>query len=111
MTDVMRMIDRVPVVAMLDQSTYLGEISKVGFDYLALDKAGNVWIMGGYTEDCEGGVFTNVDGAYLGAETGGEPGILMPAHFTMDTPRWYIGTSGPDEDRSEGEPVEVGITT
>ena len=111
MTDVMRMIDGVPVVAMLDQSTDSGEISQVGFDYLALDKLGNVWIMGGYTEDYEGGVFTNVDVAYLGQESGGEPGILMPAHVTMDTPRWYIGTSGPDEDPSEGEPVEVGITT
>ena len=111
MTDVMRMIDGVPVVAMLDQSTDSGEISQVGFDYLALDKEGNVWIMGGYTEDYEGGVYTNVDVAYLGAETGGEPGILMPALVTMDTPRWFIGTSGPDEEPSEGEPVEVGITT
>ena len=51
MTDVMRIINGVPAVAMLDQSTDAGEISQVGFDYLALDKAGNLWMMGGYTED------------------------------------------------------------
>ena len=111
MTDVMRVIDGVPVVAMLDQSTDSGEISQVGFDYLALDKDGNLWIMGGYTEDFEGGVFTNIENAWLGAETGGAPGILMPAVVTMDTPRWYIGTPGPEEDPSVAEPVSVGITT
>lgn len=83
----------------------------MGFDYFALDKDGNVWIMGGYTEDYEGGVYTNVENAWLGTATGGEPGILMPAVVTMDTPRWYIGAAGPDEDPSVAEPVAVGITT
>lgn len=109
MTDVMRIIDGVPVVAMLDQSTDSGEISQVGFDYLALDKDGNVWIMGGYTEEYEGGAFTNVELAWLGTASGGEPGILMPSVVTMDTPRWYIGTSGPDEDPSAAEPVAIGL--
>jgi hypothetical protein len=111
MTDVVRTIDGVLAVAMLDQSTDSADISQVGFDYLALDKDGNVWIMGGYTEEFEGGVFTNVENAFLGAATGGAPGILMPAHVTMDTPRWYIGTPGPEESPSVAEPVEVGITT
>ena len=111
MTDVTRVIDGVPTVAMLDQSTDSAEISQVGFDYLALDKDGNVWIMGGYTEEFEGGVFTNVENAFLGTETGGDPGILMPANVTMETPRWYIGTPGPEESPSVAEPVEVGITT
>ena len=110
MTDVIRTIDGVVAVAMLDQSTDSAEIAQVGFDYLALDKDGNVWILGGYTEEFEGGVFTNVENAFLGTETGGAPGILMPAHVTTDTPRWYIGTPGPEEEPSVAEPVEVGIT-
>ena len=108
-TDVYRTIEGVPCVAMLDQSTDNGEISQVGFDYLAVDTDGNVWIMGGYTEEFEGGAFTNVEGAYLGTATGGKRGILTPAIVTMDTPRWMIGTPGPDEDASVGEPVEIGI--
>lgn len=111
MTDVVRMIDGVPVVAMLDQSTDSGEIAQVGFDYMALDKDGNVWILGGYTEDYEGGEFTDVENAWLGSATGGSPGILMPAVVTMETPRWYIGTPGPDEEPSVAEPVAVGIST
>ena len=108
-TDVYRMIEGVPCVAMLDQSTDNGEIAQVGFDYLAVDKDGNVWIMGGYTEEFEGGQFTNVEDAYLGTEAGGQLGILTPAVVTMDTPRWMIGTPGEEEDPSVGEPVEIGI--
>ena len=109
-TDVVRTIDGVPVVAMLDQSTDSGEISQVGFDWFGLDKDGNVWILGGYTEDFEGGEFTNAEDAWLGAETGGSPGVLMPAMVNADTPRWFIGATEEGSLGSLGEPVEVGIT-
>ena len=107
MTDVVRIIDGVPAIAMLDQSEDSGEIAQVGFDYLAIDKDGNVWILGGYTAEYESGEFTNVEGAYLGESAGGQVGILHPAVVTMDTPRWIIGTPGPDEAASVGEPVAI----
>ena len=110
MTDVVREIDGVRVVAMLDQSTDSGEISQVGFDYFALDQDGNVWILGGYTEDFAGGEFVNVEDAWLGAETGGRPGVLVPGRVRADTPRWFIGAVEEDELGSVGEPVEVGIS-
>lgn len=108
MTDVIRIIDGVPTIAMLDESTDSGEVSQVGMDYLALDKDGNVWILGGYTEEYEGGAFTNIDSAYLGAGGGAEHGILSPAHVDMGTLRWFIGKA-PDEAASIGQPVRVGI--
>lgn len=107
MTDVIRIIDGVPTIAMLDESTDSSEVSQVGMDYLALDKDGNVWILGGYTEEFEGGQFTNAEDAWLGAEFA-TPGILAPATVTADTPRWFIGAA-PEEKASVGEPVEVGI--
>jgi hypothetical protein len=120
MTDVIRVIDGVPCLAMLDESTDSGEISQVGFDYFALDKDGNVWLMGGYAEDFEGGEFTNPESAWLGMSGGvhklhqssrgpqrtSVTGILIPRVVTMDTPRWYISTSG-DEDPSGAEPFSV----
>lgn len=111
MTDVIRVIDGVPAVAMLDQSRDSGEISQVGFDYFALDKENNVWFMGAYTENYEGGEYTDVDNVWLGKASGGDPGILMPGVVTLETPRWYIGTPGPDEDPSVAEPVSVDIDT
>jgi hypothetical protein len=120
MTDVIRIIDGVPCIAMLDHSTESGEISQVGFDYLALDKKGNVWLMGGYAEEFEAGEFTTPETAWLGMGGGVHPlhqrstepqrtsitGILIPGLVTMDTPRWYISTSG-DEAPSGAEPYAI----
>jgi hypothetical protein len=107
MTDVIRVIDGVPTIAMLDESTDSSEVSQVGMDYLALDKDGNVWILGGYTEEYEGGQYTNTESAWLGAAEA-SPGILSPGAVTMKTPRWFIGAA-PEEKASVGEPVRVGI--
>lgn len=110
MTDVIRVIDGVPAIAMLDEQTDSGEVSQVGMDYLALDKDGNVWIVGGYTEEYEGGEYTNTESAWLGQANGQMVGILAPAEVTMDTPAWCIGAA-PDEKPTIGLPVEVGATT
>lgn len=108
MTDVIRVIDGVPTIAMLDESTDSGEVSQVGMDYLALDRAGNVWILGGYTEEFEGGQYTNTESAWLGSGEGQMVGILAPAEVTAETPAWCIGAA-PDEAASVGEPVEIGV--
>ncbi len=109
MTDVVRMIEGVPAIAMLDESTDAGEIAQRSIDYLALDKDGNVWILGGYTEDYEGGEYTNTDTVWLGTIDDGQPGILMPATVEANTPKWFIGAA-PGEDASVGEPVELDIS-
>jgi hypothetical protein len=108
MTDVIRVIDGVPTIAMLDESTDSRDVAQRGMDYLALDKAGNVWILGGYTENYQGGVFTNADSAFLGVGAGQSIGILAPGRVTMKTRRWFIGAP-PDETASVGQPVAVGI--
>lgn len=109
MTDVIRIIDGVPTIAMLDEQTDSSEISQLSIDYMALDEDGNVWILGGYTEDFQGGQYTNLDTAYLGQASGASRGILVPAMVDANTPRWYIGAA-PDERASVGEPVEIGVT-
>lgn len=108
-TDVVRIIDGVPAIAMLDQSTDSGEISQQGMDYLALDRDGNVWILGGYTEEYEGGQYTNAETAFLGNGVDAEVGILSPGTVDADTPRWFIAQA-PDESASVGQPVSVGTT-
>ena len=107
MTDVIRTIDGVPTIAMLDESTDSGEISQRSIDYMALDKDGNVWILGGYTEDYQGGAYTNTDSAWLSSGADGQMGILSPARVDMTTPRWAIGDL--HEQPSVGQPVQVGV--
>jgi hypothetical protein len=108
MTDVIRVIEGVPTVAMLDESTDSGEVSQVGMDYLALDKDGNVWILGGYTEDYEGGEYTNTEDHWLGTANGTTIGVLSPKVVTMSTPTWCVGGSD-EEDPAVGSPKRVGI--
>ena len=107
MTDVVRVIDGVTTIAMLDESTDSGEVSQVGMDYMALDKDGNVWILGGYTEEFEGGAFTNAESAWLGRTGGGRVGVLSPARVDATTTRWFINAA-PDEKPSVGQPIRVG---
>ena len=107
-TDVIREINGVPTVAMLGESTDSGEISQTGMDYMALDKDGNVWILGGYDEDFEGGEYTNIDVSWLGAGEGQLVGILSPRDVTLTTPGWFIGAA-PEEAGSIGQPVQVGV--
>jgi hypothetical protein len=107
MTDVVRMIDGVPAIAMLDQDTDAGQLAQVSIDYFGLDKDGNVWLLGGYTEDWSGGVYVNTEDAWLGAERGAELGILMPGNPDRSTPRWFIGRP-PDSNGSAAEVVETG---
>lgn len=106
-TDVIRVINGVPTIAMLDESTDSGEVSQVGMDYLALDRDGNVWILGGYTEEYEGGAYTNSEDAFLGTADGRTVGILVPAEVTINTPVWCIGQAV-DEAGSVAQVVEVG---
>ena len=109
MTDVVRVIDGVTVVAMLDQSSDSGEIAQVGFDWFALDRDGNVWLLGGYTESYVGGVYTNAEDAWLGAATGGNAGVLLPGHIDRTTPRWFIAATEKGSAGSVAEPAEVGV--
>jgi hypothetical protein len=109
MTDVIREIDGVPTIAMVDQDTDAGEIAQVSIDYFALDKDGNVWLMGAYTEEYSGGEYTNTADAWLGAAEGYEPGILMPAAPDDSTPSWVI-TLEEEREGTAGEVVETGAS-
>ena len=108
MTDVIRVIDGVPAIAMLDEDIDSGELAQVAVDYFALDKDGNVWLVGGYTEEYSGGEFTNTADAWLGSGGGVRLGVLMPSEPTPETQPWLI-TGEPDgEGGKAAEVVETG---
>ena len=109
MTDVVREIDGVPALAMVDQDTDAGELAQVSIDYFALDEDGNVWLMGSYTEDYSAGEFTDLEDAWLGAGEENEPGILMPADPTTSTPPWVI-TVEEERGGTAAEVVETGAS-
>jgi hypothetical protein len=93
-TDVIREIDGVKSVALLDEDIDSGQTVQMSIDYMALDNQDNVWLMGSYTEEYEGGQFVASTDAGLGAQSRSEPGILVPADATLSTPRWFSGRFG-----------------
>ena len=89
-TDVIRMIKGVPTVIVYDHSVGAGQVVQKSLDYFAQDKDGNLWMMGVATEQYEDGRFVAVDEAWMSGVDGAEPGILMPANPTAETPAWSI---------------------
>src|ERR1700730_3231917 len=81
-TDIGRRIDGVTAVAVLDQDIDAGQISQESIDWRAVDKWGNVWSVGSYTEEYEGGRFSIRRDAWLAGIDGGKAGIMMPANPT-----------------------------
>ncbi len=95
-TDVIREIDGVQTVLVLDHQLGAGQIVQKSVDYFAQDGAGNVWTMGGVTEEYEAGRFVAIDEAWLDGQDGAEGGILMPADPATTEP-WTIAQP-PEED-------------
>jgi hypothetical protein len=106
-TDVVKRVDGVAAVAVIDQDIDAGQITQQSLDWWALDKLGNVWTVGGYTEEYEGGRFSTIRDAWLGGLKGAKPGILMPANPTTQTPPWTIAQP-PGRDPDAAQVVQTG---
>ncbi len=110
MTDVIREIDGVPTIAMVDQDTDSGEIA-AGVDRLlrASTQDGNVWLMGGYTRSTPVASTPTWPTPGSGTRDGFEPGILMPAEPDDSTPPWVI-TLEEEREGTAAEVVETGAS-
>jgi hypothetical protein len=88
-TDVIKVIDGVRSVAVLDQDLDGGQITEQAIDFLSIDARGTVWYRGSYTESYEGGRFLNALDGWLSGRQGAKAGIFMPAHPRVGTPSYY----------------------
>lgn len=106
-TDVVRVIDGVKAVLVLDHQLGGGEIVQKSVDYFAQDSEGNIWTMGGVSEVYEGGKLVELEEAWLSGGKGAKGGILMPADPTKDTPPWTIALPpGEDADAAQFERIQ-----
>lgn len=107
-TDVYREISGVRAVALLDHEIDAGQVTQISVDYMAEDKAGNVWLLGGYTEQYEGGEFVAGIDPWMHGVNGAEAGILVQADPEAGTPEYSVAK--PDKEEDEVATVmEVGI--
>lgn len=89
-TDVVRVIDGVKTLLVYDFEMGTGQVTQRSLDYVAQDKSGNLWIMGGATESWEAGRFVEVSEVWMSGVDGAKAGILMPADPTASSPAWVI---------------------
>jgi hypothetical protein len=108
-TNVSREVEGVQTVAVLDQDSDGGQLVQQSLDYLAQDEQGNVWLLGSYTEEYEGGQFVNATDAWLTGVDGAKPGILMQADPRTGTPPYFVEQPpGGDEEEGVAQVVETG---
>jgi hypothetical protein len=106
-TDIVKRVDGVLTVAVLDQDIDAGQVAEQALDYFAQDKHGNVWYLGSYTESYEGGQFVNATDAWLAGVNGAIPGVAMMADPKKGMPG-YIQASIPGRETIHAEVAKVG---
>lgn len=109
-TDVIKEINGVRTVIVLDQDFDGGQLAEQALDYLAEDKQGNVWYFGSYTEAYEGGQFVNANDAWLAGVKGAKPGILMHASPRTGTPE-YVQANIPGQEVAKAKIAKTGQST
>lgn len=102
-TDVYREIAGVRAVLVLDDEVDAGQVSQQSLDYLAEDSEGNVWVLGGYTEEYEGGRFVAAIDAWLNGVRGARAGLLVPADPRPGSPPYSVA----QPDAEEGDVAQV----
>lgn len=106
-TDVVKRVDGVLTVVVLDQDIDAGQIAEQALDYFAQDKHGNVWYLGSYTESYEGGQFVNATDAWLAGVNGAIPGVIMMADPKKGMPA-YLQDSIPGRETVHAEVARLG---
>lgn len=107
-TNAYRTVDGVKTVLSLDREVDAGQVTQVSLDFLAEDKQGNVWNLGGYTEQYEGGRFVSAIDPWLAGVNGAKAGILVQADPKTSTPSYSVDQ--PDvEEPSVAKVLKVGV--
>lgn len=104
-TDVVREINGVKTVLVVEDASGADQIVEKSIDYFAQDAAGNIWIMGGVTEQYENGKVVGIDEAWLNGKNGAKGGILVPADPEGSKP-WDLAIP-PEEEADTAEFAEI----
>lgn len=106
-TDVSRTVAGVRTVLVLDHEVDAGQVAQESLDYLAEDRRGNVWYLGTYTEEFEGGRVVSIRDAWLAGRQGARGGVLVPAAPRAGTPPFAIARP-PGEDGDVAQIIRTG---
>jgi hypothetical protein len=90
-TDLTKEIDGIPSVVIYDVDSNAGEVAEAELAFFAQDDAGNVWLLGEYPEEYEGGKFAGAPSTWITGVQGSKAGIMMRADPRTDTSSYLQG--------------------
>ena len=104
-TDLTKVVNGVRTVVTYDNDFTSGELEEDELSFFAQDDDGNVWYLGEYPEELDGG---KVDKAptWIAGLHGARPGVHMPAVPRLDTPSYAMGWGGSDVDWTDRGKVD-----
>jgi hypothetical protein len=89
-TDLIKVIDGVRTVVVWDVDHKDGQLAETEIAFFAQDNDGNVWLLGEYPEEWEGGKYLKSP-AWLHGREGARAGIAMKAKPQLGTPSYAQG--------------------
>jgi hypothetical protein len=106
-TDVVKQVNGVRTVLVLDEDVDAGQVAERSLDYFAQDEHGNVWYLGSYTESYEGGQFVNANDAWLAGVNSATAGVAMMADPRVGMPS-YLQADIPGRETLTAQVAKVG---
>jgi hypothetical protein len=92
-TDLAKEINGVLTRVLWDTDITGGELVESELAFQAQDQSGNVWVLGEYPEDYEGGVFVGAPDTWISGIDSAKPGVLVPGNPVVGTPSFQEGKS------------------
>jgi hypothetical protein len=90
-TDLTKVIDGVRTVVLWDRDVNAGKLLEGELSFFAQDNDGNVWNLGEYPEELEGGRVTGAPDTWISGLAGAKAGVLMRADPRVGTPSYRQG--------------------
>jgi hypothetical protein len=90
-TDLSKVIDGVRTVVLWDRDINAGSLAEAELAFEAQDDDGNVWNLGEYPEEYEGGVFRGAPSTWISGVARAKAGIQMLAHPRVGTHSYLQG--------------------
>src|SRR5207244_4918783 len=87
-TDLVKVVGGVKTRVIWDQDINDGVLTEAELAFFAQDRHANVWTMGEYPEEYEGGTFTGAPSTWISGQARAQAGILVPGGPTVGTPQF-----------------------
>ncbi len=107
-TDLTKVIDGVRTIVVWEQDIGDGELQESEINFNAQDLDGNVWLLGEYPAEYEGGKFKRAPDVWISGVAGARAGVNMRADPRPGTSSYFQGLAPAIEFKDEAKVAAIG---